>query len=211
MKAANTMYYRRLPRYEPLEDRRLLAEVTVNTLADTVDFSDGFTSLREAIFATNLLAGPDIIRFAPSLTATGPATILLSRGELAITGDLTISGPANAPLTIDAAASDPTPHQNYGDGSRVFNIDDGMDGDLIDVTLSGLTLTGGDAMNSGGAIRNRENLLLLGSRVTGSAAISEDIANLTTGGGISHGLGRLRVTESVITDNAADFGGGIYV
>ncbi len=79
--------------YEPLEDRRLLALVTVNTLSDTVDLNDGLTSLREAIFATNLVSGADQIEFASSLTAGGPATILLTQGELRITDDLAIEGP----------------------------------------------------------------------------------------------------------------------
>ena len=42
-----------------LEDRRLLAVVTVNTVADSIDFTDGKTSLREAIFATNTVPGAD--------------------------------------------------------------------------------------------------------------------------------------------------------
>jgi hypothetical protein len=46
---------------EPLEDRRLLALVTVNTLADTVDFDDGLTSrcddaLRSCVAARHALA-----------------------------------------------------------------------------------------------------------------------------------------------------------
>ena len=81
-------------RLEPLEDRRLLAVVTVTTLADTVDFNDGVTSLREAIFATNTVPGADTIDFAPALTAGGPATILLTQGELVITDALAIMGPA---------------------------------------------------------------------------------------------------------------------
>src|SRR5262245_17248179 len=69
---------------EPLEDRRLLS-ITVNTLGDTVDLNDGVLTLREAIFAANTVPGADTIDFAPSLTSGGPATILLTHGELAIT------------------------------------------------------------------------------------------------------------------------------
>ena len=83
-----------VPWIEPLEDRRLLALVTVDTLDDTVDFSDGVTSLREAIFATNLVGGADTIEFAAALTSGGPATITLTQGELAITDALAINGPA---------------------------------------------------------------------------------------------------------------------
>jgi hypothetical protein len=75
--AAHQSRYRRKLRYEPLEYRRLLALVTVDTLDDTVDLTDGRTSLREAIFATNLAGGSDTIEFSPALTAGGPATSLL--------------------------------------------------------------------------------------------------------------------------------------
>jgi hypothetical protein len=97
-----SLYSRRL-RIEPLEDRRLLALVTVDTLDDTVDLGDGVTSLREAIFATNLVGGADTIDFAPALTAGGSATITLTQGELAITDSLTINGPRATLLTIDAS------------------------------------------------------------------------------------------------------------
>ena len=109
--------YRRRLRLEPLEDRRQLALVTVTTVADTVDFNDGVTSLREAIFATNIVPGGDTIEFAPAITASGPATILLTQGELAITDDVSILGPGAELLTIDASGNDPTPDQNNGDGS----------------------------------------------------------------------------------------------
>src|SRR3954471_4069197 len=125
--------YRRSLRYEPLEDRRLLAVVTVDTLADTVDFNDGHTSLREAIFATNTVAGADTINFAPSLTANGPATILLKQGELKITDALTINGPGASVLTIDASQL-----------SRIFNIT-ATSGDYA---ISGIMTTGGKTIGS---------------------------------------------------------------
>src|SRR5918996_1208167 len=126
------MLYRRTPRFEPLEDRRLLAVLTVDTLDDTVDLSDGRTSLREAIFAA-------------TLTSSGPAIISLAQGALQISGDLTITGPGAGLLTINANASDPTPAENNGDGSSIFIVDDGQDGPLLNVAIGGLTLTGGDA------------------------------------------------------------------
>lgn len=120
-------------RCEHLEDRRLLAVVTVNTPDDVVDLNDGRTSLREAIFATNVVPGHDEIIF--DFGHDGPATIFLTLGELAITDSLTIIGPSAGLLTIDASGSDPTPDENKGDGSRVFRIDDGMSPPALDVTI----------------------------------------------------------------------------
>lgn len=226
-------FHRRL-RIEPLEDRRLLALVTVNTLNDTVDFNDGVTSLREAIFATNLVGGADEIQFAPSLTSGGPATITLKQGELATTDSLTITGPGANLLTIDASGNDPTPDTNNGDGSRVFNINDGISGNTLDVSISGLTLTGGDAGDSigGGAVLSHENLAITNSTISGNSAsggfaggfgggiLASGKVNVTItsstisgnsagdGGGISSG--NVTVTSSTISDNSARFGGGIW-
>jgi hypothetical protein len=148
----------------------MLAVATVTTLDDTIDFTYGVTSLREAIFATNTLAGADTIEFAPALTAGGPATILLTQGELAITDSLTINGPGANLLTIDASGNDATPDSslidddttNDGDGSRTFNISDGNSATQIDVTIEGLTITGGDVLQHGGGILSVERTKLSG-------------------------------------------------
>ena len=104
---------------EPLEDRRMLAFITVTSLTDDLIVGDGVT-LREAIFAANLDIsvdgsvagnGADTIYFDASLFAT-PQTITLSRGDLDITEALTIEAtslPQN--VTIDANGL-----------SRIFNI-----------------------------------------------------------------------------------------
>jgi CSLREA domain-containing protein len=172
--------YRRRLRLEALEDRRLLAGITVTTLADTVNFNDGVTSLREAIFAANTVPGPDTIEFAPTLTANGAATILLTQGEIKITDSLTIDGPGAELLTIDASGNDPTPELNNRDGSRVFTAiyASTRPASPPHFAVDGLTLTGGDA-DAGG----------------GGAIWSE---------------GSLTMIDCVIRDNAADgFGGGV--
>ncbi len=182
---------RRRLRIESLEDRRLLAVVTVNTIADSVDFNDGVTSLREAIFATNLVGGPDTIQF--DFGHDGPATIQLTLGELKITDPLTINGPGAELLTIDASGNDPTPDVKNGDGSRVFNIDDTSEGEHAFVSVKGITLTGGDVNGFGGAIRNREDLVAMGVTISNNSALQ--------GGGIDHSSGSLAVTDSTIIGN----------
>lgn len=155
-------------RCEALEDRRLLALVIVDTVDDVIDFSDGKTSLREAIFATNTVPGADEIRF--NFGESLPAMILLKQGELKITDALTIFGPGPDLLTIDASGNDPTPTKDLGDGSRVFNIDDGLSISYIDVTIAGVTITGGDANSRGGGISSRESLRVSNVRLIDNAA-----------------------------------------
>jgi CSLREA domain-containing protein len=198
-------FQRRSLRFEPLEDRRLLAVVTVDTLDDSVNLGDGHTSLREAIFATNTVPGPDTINFAPALTASGPATILLTQGELAITDALTINGPSANLLTIDASGSDPTPGVKDGLGGRIFNIDSDHPflpapdaTQLLSVTINGLALTGGesgDVYYGGGAIFSRENLTISGCDIHDNSALAR-------GGGIFAQEGILSIDDSVVRDNS---------
>lgn len=101
-------------RAESLEQRRLLASIVVNSLADTVDFGggqtiadlpggDGQVTLREAITAANNTAGPDDITFnIPS----GPLTISLGSRLPTITESLSIDGTntgANGQIHLDAS------------------------------------------------------------------------------------------------------------
>lgn len=190
-------------RYETLEDRRVLAVATVTTPLDVVDFNDGVTSLREAIFATNTVPGPDEIVF--DFGHDGPETILLTQGELRITDDLTITGPGADLLTIDASGNDPTPEENNDDGSRVFNIIDTDIPDtslLMNVELFGLRLTGGDSDSFGGAIASEANLTLNQMVIANNAADS--------GGALSVSLGETQIIASELTRNTARRGGAIH-
>lgn len=200
--------YRRALRIEPLEDRRLLAVVTVNTLSDTTNLNDNLTTLREAIFATNLVPGADTIDFAPALTANGPATIVLTQGELKITDSLTVNGPGANLLTIDASGSDPTPGVVNGDGSRVFNIDDGV-GTASIVSISGLKLTGGEVATNGGAIFTRESLSLV--EMTIDKNFSTSTSSVGAGGGVAAALNNgaaLTISHSLISHNQSTARGG---
>lgn len=61
--------------------------ITVNSIADVVDNSDGITTLREAINFANADTGEDVIVFERSLFST-QQTISLNLGELDITHNL---------------------------------------------------------------------------------------------------------------------------
>ena len=125
----------RRPCLEALEARLLLSTTyTVASLADAVA-ADGFVTLREAIQAANTDtavneapagSGADTITFAPSLFAGGPGTITLGGTELALSSNLTITGPGATQLTVNA-----------NNASRIFNVASGT------VSISGLTITGG--------------------------------------------------------------------
>ena len=167
--------------YQEASDLNLL----VDTLVDENDgnYGRGDLSLREAIALSNTWPSVDTIHFDAALTTSGPATILLTQGELKITDSLTIDGPGAGLLTVDASGSDPTPNLFNGDGARIFNIDDGTTS-VMNVSIEGLTLTGGQSRGGGGAIFTRESLVL-------SDAVLEKnyTASLNSSEGAGGGLG----------------------
>ena len=135
---------------EPLEERRVLANIPVTTLDDT--FLDGDErvpypgSLRAAIIAANETEEADIILFAVN------GTIELNGGQMEITEPVRILGNAARILTIDAVG-----------GSRIFSIADDDADSLMSVEISGITLTrgngtGGDDMTAEAARSGRPNV-----------------------------------------------------
>ncbi|MGL4514596.1 MAG: choice-of-anchor Q domain-containing protein [Lacipirellulaceae bacterium] len=199
-------YRARKLRIESLEDRRLLAGVTV---ANNLDVVNGVTtsiaalvatpgadgiSLREAILATNATAGSDEITFAPSMSGQ---TITLGGSELVVTEALTIdAAPLGANVTINANLR-----------SRVFSITAATG----DVTLAGLNLTGGrtPASSGGGGIRSiSSGLLTLRECAVTNNATTGDSAD---GGGIS--ASNVTLNQSTVSGNFAagrvGDGGGI--
>ena len=103
---------------EPLENRRLLATVTVSSALDIVDVPnwatiddlpgpDNVVSLREAILATENTLGADEIVFDSAGVFSQPRTIALNQGVLTITRDLAIHGSANAAVALSMSSRRP--------------------------------------------------------------------------------------------------------
>ena len=213
-KRRNARQATRRLRVELLEDRRLLAVFSVDNLNDS-----GTGSLRDAIFQANANGVPDEITFS----VTG--TIDIASQLPTITEELIITGHGQDLLTIDAGDGTDNTFAT-GDGYRILHIDDGDSNNAIDVTLNGLTLTGGDTANGidddfsptdaegGGAIFSDENLTVIDSTVTGNATGSGG-SNLSygygrnggEGGGIYSSAGILLVTNSTISGNTTGAGG----
>ena len=180
----------------------------VDTNQDENDgnYSAGDLSLREAIGLANGSIGTNTITFAPSLFTGGPASIVLRLGELGITESVTINGPGQTQLSINANQL-----------SRVLNV---IGGGQINVTLSGLTLTGGRTTasnassntHSGGGIRfdSTGTLTLTNSTLSGNSTTG----NSAQGGGIYASSGAVTLTNSTVSGNSTegDFadGGGIF-
>ncbi|MGD9126967.1 MAG: right-handed parallel beta-helix repeat-containing protein [Planctomycetia bacterium] len=160
----------------------------VSTSLDENDgnYAYGDLSLREALALANGHAGEETILFDPSVTM-----ITLGGTELNITDDVTIEGPGDESLTIDAEWD-----------SRVFYINDGMT-----ATISGMTIANGAWENEGGGIfvGDGSTLNLRGATLTGNESWSG------MGGGIyGYDFSTISIADSNISDNYALVGGGVF-
>ena len=163
--------------------------LVVNKTADTNDGSCDAVdcSLREAVAAANSAATNDTITFDSSLAGQTITLTLGSQLSTSNNGSLNIVGLGANQLTVSGNNS-----------VRVFTING-------KTTISGLTITGGNA-DFGGGIRVRGvngNLTLTDSTVSGNSATS-------VGGGILS-TDSLLIKNSTVSGNSAPDGGGVYV
>ncbi|WP_339748826.1 choice-of-anchor Q domain-containing protein, partial [uncultured Rubinisphaera sp.] len=155
--------------------------LTVDTEFDVTDENDGLTSLREAIaFANSNRNSLDSIQFDSTLTGK---TILLDGTELIISDALDLIGLGADKLTISG-----------NNQSRIFNLLNNTT-----ATISGLTLTGGNA-SEGGSIYSSGNLTVTNSTITNNSSEND-------GGGI-FSFGNIIVKNSTISGNSSLYDGG---
>jgi hypothetical protein len=161
----------------------------VTNLAD-----NGPGTLRQLI--SNSVAG-DVLTFASN------GIIKLSSGQLAISNNLTISGPGAANLGISAG--------NNPQG-RVFYINSGVTASISGVTIQDGLLGYSTTATNGGGIYNAGTLALTGCVISNNtAAYGWECSHHTTGGnggGIFNG-GTLTMTNCTVTTNTAGGGGDI--
>ena len=198
------------------------AAITVNSLSDVANASDGLCTLREAITAANnnvasgaaagecvagSSSGSDVI----NITAIG--TINLTGALPEITSDMSINGPGSGALTV---------RRDTGGDYRIFLTNNRS------VNFSGMTITngkspdgapsasgfagaggsgGGIAIIGGSSILN--DLVITGNRTGkgGDASGSAFGGPGGTGGGIFISASNITMTNCIITNNIAGNGG----
>lgn len=183
----------------------------VNTTADTFDGScdplgtgsgNKDCTLREAITLANADTGAETITFNPTVfAAPGPYTINLTGVLPDLSTDMTISGPGANVLTVQ---------RNTGGNYRIFTIGAG----IVNVTISGLTISNGNA--AGGGSFDRGGGIFIsstGAVQVNNCTISGNTATADGGGIVSAGsAGTLNISGTTISGNSAGTqAGGISI
>ncbi|HNT74232.1 MAG TPA: choice-of-anchor D domain-containing protein [Anaerolineae bacterium] len=154
--------------------------VYADTFTVTNTAQSGPGSLRQAILDANSNPGHDVIDFGITGTLS-PWTLPV------IDDDLTITGPGATQLAVSG-----------GNVRRVFEIAGGAA-----VTITGLTVCDGYALDYGGGIFSAGDLLLQNVRMLSSTA--------PYGGGIYISQGNATLNETQVVNNDANEGGGLYI
>ena len=159
------------------------ASYVVNT---TEDHDDGACTvydctLREAINAANSDGVESTITFDATVFAT--AQTINTNGSLFLNSNITITGPT-AGVIVDA---------QFKLDSRPFDLDAG-----ITVSISNMTITGGNVSNIGGGIYNAGTLTLT------NCTVSNNICSEGFGAAGIYNGGTLRLNNCTIAGNHAD-------
>jgi hypothetical protein len=210
--------------FEPLEEREMLATITVTVLADNLNV-DGQVTLREALRAAELDisvdgsvagSGADTIQFAADLS--GAANLLLAGdtasdlSAFAIATNITIRGNA-AGITIQRSG--------IGPEMRLFRVAPSGSLTLESITVAGGFVQGAPGMAPngaggearGGAIFNQGTLQVVASTLVGNEARGGDAVGSGPGGGAKGGAiyndgGAVSIVNATLSGNVAQSGSG---
>ena len=198
--------------------QRAATTITVNSLSDASNASDGLCTLREAITAANNNAASGAVAgecAAGSSSGSDVIDLTNVNGTINLTGALpnisssmTITGPGSSQLTV---------RRNTGGDYRIFTITN------VSVTIAGLTATNGKtadgatgssggAGGDGGAILNGGTLTLsdivLSGNRTGNGGTGTSFAGGAAGsGGAIANTSSLTMMNSLVTGNNIGSGG----
>ncbi len=203
---------------ESLEQRTLLATITVTTASDAVSHSG--ISLRDALVTANADAAigvSDTINFNSSLSG---ATITLEQGQLEL------SGAGGGKITIDGSSLSSRLTVSGNSASRVFQVDASVQAEIDGLAITAgivsfpvfvgggvynqgtLTLNNDAFSNNYGCIGNTGTLAISSSTIQGNPGVG-----LSKAGGINNAAGgQVTVTSCVISGNTGSYAtsGGIF-
>jgi hypothetical protein len=165
-----------------------LCLIALSTQAATITVTNtndsGAGSLRQAIADAN---DGDTVKFGVS------GTITLTTDQLLVEKSINISGPGSNNLAVDG-----------NDASRAFYIGWGRT-----VTISGLAITNGHAVDGGGIWNNHGTLTINNSTLSGNSATNGGCI-LNDGAGGLGGSATLTINNSTLNGNSAYYGGVIF-
>ncbi len=166
---------------------------SASTLVVSSESDDGsIGTLRWAVSQANSAANASTIEFE---LGTAPAKITLLLGQLELSGTAGMisiyNGPGQGPVTISG-----------NNVSRVLQVDGG-----VTAVISGLTITGGSTLYSGGGLFNQGTTTLTGCTIVGNRSASP--IGFTGGAGVAN-RNNLTLDHCLIRENtAAGDGGGL--
>ncbi|MEO0614370.1 MAG: Ig-like domain-containing protein, partial [Pseudomonadota bacterium] len=195
-------------------DMAARAPIIVTTLDDSNDAGDGVISLREAVAMANGEQGFDTIVFDETLAGENDLIITLTDGTLSITDSLAIDASAVPGLVISGDVNGDDIRETNGLTDINASVNASAGSTLTDnvrlfmvagetaptLTLTGLTLTGGHAMDSagGGAVLSNGDVTVISSLIAGNAAAAENVA-----GGAIATPGDIMVINTTVVGNGA--------
>jgi Ca2+-binding RTX toxin-like protein len=199
------------------------AEAATFTVTNLTDGAPG--SLRDAIGQANSASGHDDIVFQSGLTGT----ITLTTGDLEVNEDVAIQGPGPSAITVSGNDADRvfllslnTPHQpvsisgltiadgkTTSDGAGVFNFNGALT--LSNAVVTGNYAGGPSSLGSGGGVFSEDTTVIQNSIVSGNTATGGSDPKYSYGGGIEIDSGTLTLTDSEVSDNDSQKGGGVSI